>query len=125
MVNFLFSHLHLFGHYQISFISVSFFFISLPHIFICIFTVHAGYPYVTDTVSTPTITYCKYVNLQIKGVEVVFVIKHIINMYVIVALHCRATLICASFGGLIIYYHFPFFFHFFLDKVRTSDHSNE
>ena len=22
-------------------------------------------------------------------------------------LHCRATLICASFGGLIIYYHFP------------------
>ena len=26
-------------------------------------------------------------------------------------LHCRATLICASFGGLIIYYHFRFHFH--------------
>ena len=24
-------------------------------------------------------------------------------------IHCQATLICASFGGLIIYYHFPFF----------------
>ena len=42
----------------ISFLSLSsiLFFFHCPHIFIFIFTVCAGYLYVTDTLSTPTIT---------------------------------------------------------------------
>ena len=36
-------------------------------------------------------------------------------------LHCRATLICASFGGLIIYYHFPFFFFLIFRSEPVED----
>ena len=38
------------------FLCHSYSFFLCPHIFIFIFTVHAGYLYVTDTLSTPTIT---------------------------------------------------------------------
>ena len=36
--------------------------------------------------------------------------KPLSGSYQLRTLHCRATLICASFGGLIIYYHFSIFF---------------
>ena len=36
------------------------------------------------------------------------VFKPLSGSFQLRTLHCRATLICASFGGLIIYYHFPF-----------------
>ena len=57
MVNFLFSH-HLFRHIHIfSFFIIHFLFFSphCLHVLIFIFTVRAGYLYVTDTLSTPTI----------------------------------------------------------------------
>ena len=38
------------------------------------------------------------------------VFKPLSGSFQLRTLHCRATLICASFGGLIIYYHFPFFY---------------
>ena len=61
--------------------------------------------------------------------------KPLSGSYQLRTLHCRATLICASFGGLKIYYHFPFsiyysnltmFFHFFrslswFSSVTTLD----
>ena len=57
MVNFLFSHHHLFGlNYIFSFFVIHILIFLCPHIFIFIFTVHAGCLYVTDTLSTPTIT---------------------------------------------------------------------
>ena len=36
------------------------------------------------------------------------VFKPLSGSFQLRTLHCRATLICASFGGLIIYYHFLF-----------------
>ena len=57
MVNFLFSHHHLFGAQSfLFFLCQSYSFFLCPHIFIFIYTVHAGCLYVTDTLSTPTIT---------------------------------------------------------------------
>ena len=48
MVNFLFSHQHLFGAQSFLFLPLSFiFFFLCPHIFIFIYTVHAGCLYVT------------------------------------------------------------------------------
>ena len=48
--------------------------------------------------------------------------KPLSGSYHLRTLHCRATLICASFVGLIIYYHFPFFFHLsFYLILNTSD----
>ena len=56
MVNFLFSHHHLFGlNHFFFFLCHSYSFFLCPHIFFFIYTVHAGCLYVTDTLSTPTI----------------------------------------------------------------------
>ena len=56
MVNFLFSHHHLFGAQSfLFFLCHSYSFFLCPHIFIFIYTVHAGCLYVTGTLSTPTI----------------------------------------------------------------------
>ena len=41
--------------------------------------------------------------------------KPLSGSYQLRTLHCRATLICASFGGLIIYYHFPYFSNYGLN----------
>ena len=56
MVNFLFSHHHLFGAQSFFFLCHSYSFFLFSHIFLFIYTVHAGCLYVTDTLSTPTIT---------------------------------------------------------------------
>ena len=57
MVNVLFSHHHLFvlNHF-FSFHVINILFFLCPHIFIFIYTLHAGCVYVTDTLLTPTIT---------------------------------------------------------------------
>ena len=55
MVNFLFSHHHLFGAQSFLFFLCHSFFLC-AHIIIFIYTVHDGCLYVTDTLSTPTIT---------------------------------------------------------------------
>ena len=49
------------------------------------------------------------------------VFKPLSGSFQLRTLHCRATLICASFGRLIIYYHFPFSIFFYL-QVRSEDY---
>ena len=57
MVYFLFSNHHLFGVQSfLFFLCHSYSFFLCPNIFIFIYTVHAGCLYVTNTLSTPTIT---------------------------------------------------------------------
>ena len=47
------------------------------------------------------------------------VFKPLSGSFQLRTLHCRATLICASFGGLIIYYHFLYF------PIKRSWHFTE
>ena len=56
MINFLFSHHEFFGHFSFFFIIKISFPIAHVYIFTGSFTVYAGYVYITDILSIPTIT---------------------------------------------------------------------
>ena len=63
MINCLFSHHHIFRHFLV-FNHLSICIFPYPLLFLAIYALHAGYLFVTDTLSTPTITESPSVECQ-------------------------------------------------------------